>query len=80
MIGFGVTPFSIRFQMVVSCLLVSLLWKYQANWGFSYLVDVVYGDGVYLTIIVLNLLFKHTLSSDIDYFCTTLNHPIIDVF
>ena len=36
--------------------------------------------GVYLTLIISNLTFNHTLSYDLDHSYITLNHPIVHGF
>ena len=66
--------------MVVSGLLSLLLWRDQASWGFRYIVDIVDDDGMYLTIIVLNIPFNYTLSYLLYHSQINLNYPIIDGF
>ena len=65
-ISLGGSPYSIRFYMVVSGLLIPLLWQEKLNWVFSHIIHLVDDYGVYLTIIIFNLTIHHNLSSDLD--------------
>ena len=80
LLDLGGAAYPIRFWIVVSGLLSTLLWQEQENWGFQHIVDLVDDDGVYLTATVFNISFNRNLFSDLDQSSITLEQSIIDGF
>ena len=50
LLDLGGAAYPIRFWIVVSGLLSTLLWQEQENWGFWHIVDLMDDDGVYLNV------------------------------
>ena len=62
--------------MILSGLLIPLLWREQENWGFWLIIDLINDDGMYMTVIIFNILFDRTLYSGLDQTPVNHDHPI----
>ena len=77
-LGLGNTPFPVMFWVVVGCLLCPLLWLYQACLILRYVVNIVNDDGMYLPIVILNLLLGCFFTSDLYHSSISIDYPVSD--
>ena len=56
--GLGGAPCTIRLGFIFGRLLVPLMWIYQEDWNFRYVVDIVDNDRMYFTIFKFILQFN----------------------